>query len=244
MQTTLSLLKRPASLLALWAVVLFVAVILAVFLHEDGHGIGARLDGIHVSTGFDKVGMPGRTPDDPDFRTGMPDGLWAGLLGPMTTWGLAIVFTVWLHLLKKPGWAALAVGALATANGTVRAFPMLMFLIPALGGRIVTVDEAYWGMWFVIRVCRPELAASNLYTLAQTQPGLFLAEWITWAPPLFSLAISLACLVPAYRHIMRLWSDVLSRWSLRLLLVLLSLPVWLAATPVLDTLDRLIRINW
>jgi hypothetical protein len=244
MQTITSLTKRPALFLAIWAVTLFAAVILAVFLHEDGHGIGARLDGIHISTGFNKVGMPNRTPDDPDFRTGMADGLWSGLLGPLTTWALAIVFTVWLYRFKKPGWAAFGVGALAVANGIARAFPMLMFLLPALRGRIVTVDEAYWGMWAVTHFCRPELATSNLLALAQTQPGLFLAEPIVWVPPLLSLAITSACLIPAYRRILKLWSDVLSRWRLCLLLVLLSLPVWLASMPVLNALDRLIRINW
>jgi hypothetical protein len=37
------------------------------------------LDGIHISTGFNKVGMPGKTPAGPDFRTGMPEGIWSGL---------------------------------------------------------------------------------------------------------------------------------------------------------------------
>lgn len=68
-------------LIVIWTAILFVVVIASAFLHEDGHGIGARIDGIHVSTGFNKVGDYGKSPEDPDFRTtGSDQALWSGLL--------------------------------------------------------------------------------------------------------------------------------------------------------------------
>ena len=237
-------LKRLVLLFVLWAVILFVAVLLSVFLHEVGHGVGAKIDGIHVSTGFNKVGNPGRTPDDPDFRTDTAEGFWSGLLGPMTTWALAIAFTVWLYWFRKPGWGALAIGALAVVNGLVRAVPMLMFLISALGGRLHVEDEVFWGIWQVANVFRPDLASLGLRTLAETQPGLLLSYPAVWIPPLVSLVISLACLILAYRKILKLWRAALGRWGARLFFGLLPLPVYYVATPVLNALDRMIRINW
>ncbi len=236
--------KRWAIILTIWTVIVFVAILFSVFLHEDGHGIGAKFDGIAVSTGFNKVGNPGRTPDDPDFRTGMKDGIWTGLLGPVTTWLLAIVFTLWLYRFKQPGWGALAVGAMAVANGLGRGVPMLMFVGNALLGHLYTVDEAYWGMWFVTHICRPELAAFDPAVLAQTQPAIFLSEPGVWAAPLLSLAISLVCLSLAYRRILKLWREPLGRCSAYGLMILLPVAAWFVATPLLDVLDRMIRINW
>lgn len=236
-------------LIAVWAVVLFVVVIASVFLHEDGHGIGARIDGIHVSTGFNKVGNYGRSPDDPDFRTtgsGSDQALWSGLLGPITTWLLAIIFTIWLYRFKGPSWGALVVGAIAIVNGLIRAVPMTLFLVSALGGHPYMEDEVGWGIWYVIRFCRPDLANSTLdyHALVRTYADVFLADPTFWIPPLFSLLVSLACLIFAYRRMYSLYRDRLPHWTSRLLFGLLPLGMDAAAYPVLNWLDRLIRINW
>lgn len=227
--------------LGLWAIWFFVVIIGSVFLHEVGHGVGATIDGIHISTGFNKVGMPDKTPDDPDFRTGMPDGIWSGLLGPIVSWALAIVFTIALYQMRRPTPAAFLVGATAVANGLLRAAPMTMFLIPALGGQLHVEDEVAWGIWMVTHVFRPDLSG---VTLSEIPPGLLLSYPAVWILPLFSLAISLACLIFAYRGIFKLEGARMSHWSVRLLFVALPVAAWLAAQPVLGALDRVVRINW
>lgn len=244
---SLSALKRPATLLTLWAIILFVSIIFSIFLHEDGHGIGAKIDGIHVSTGFNKVGDYGKSPNDPDFRTGgTEDAVWSGLLGPVTSWLLAIIFTVWLYSFKGPSWGALIVGALAVGNSLIRSVPMALALFSALMSRPYMEDEVGWGIWYILKFFHPELAGSALgsHELLKTYTSVFLASPSFWIPPLLSLVISLACLVLAYRRNYKLWGDGLISWENRLLFGLLPFIAYFAALPVLNWLDRLIRINW
>lgn len=244
---SISALRRPATLLVIWALLLFASFIFSVFLHEDGHGLGAKIDGVRVSTGFNKVGDYGKSPDDPDFRSAGNEGkFWAGVLGPATSWVLAIVFTVWLYRFKEPTWGALSIGALALANGLIRALPMLYFLIFALQGKPSMEDEVSWGIWYVLKFIRPDLASAtaDYHAVLETSPAAFLAQYSFWIPPLFSLAVSLACLIPAYRRVYKLWGDRLSRWVVRLMLGLIPFVAYVASLPVLNWLDRLIRINW
>ena len=240
--------KRLAGLFLLWGMGLLAAILLSVFLHESGHGLGAKIDGIHVSTGFNKVGNPGKAPDEADFRTNMPDGFWTGLLGPITTWGLAIVFTAWLYRFKAPSPGALAAGMLALVNGLIRAIPMTEFLAYALTGRLHLEDEVGWSLWYALKFCHPALASVDTATLVKTQAALFLAEPMFWAPPLLSLAISLVCLCLAYRQIYKLWRGAFALPALAPGLAwafgLLPVGVYFVALPVLNSLDRLIRINW
>lgn len=230
--------------LAIWACLLFMALILAVFLHEDGHGLGARLDGVHVSTGFNRIGNPGRAPGDPDFRTDNFSGVLTGLLGPGTSWVLAIVFTVWLTRLKRPGRAALLIGAFAVANGVARAIPMWNVFSSAIAGRVVLEDESYWGVWYIGKVVRPELGLSGALAIVDTQPGVLLSYPAIWTCVLVSLLISVACLVVACRHLLALEKPVLTTWAARAAFIGLPVPVWFLALPLLNVLDRVIRINW
>jgi hypothetical protein len=164
----------------------------------------------------------------------------------MTTWVIAIAFTIWLYRFKRPSWGALSVGALAVANGFIRALPMLGFLIFALLGRPYIEDEVGWGVWYVLKYCRPDLAfaAAGYHALLKTYPDAFLADFSFWIPPLASLGISLACLIPAYRRLFKLWGDSFTNRANSLLFGFLPLAVYAAALPVLNWLDRLIRINW
>lgn len=228
----------------LWIITLFVVIIVSVFLHEMGHGIGATMDGFHVSTGFNKVGMPGKTPDDPDFRTGMPQGVWSGLLGLVTTWVLAILFTIMLYRQQKPTQTSLIVGATAVANGLLRAVPMSWFLVSAMAGQLHMEDEVGWGIWYTVKTFLPDFAMYDFTTLASTQAPALLAYPAAWIPPLFSLTLSLVCLIFAYRQIFKPEGAWLSHWGARLLLVALSLVVWFTHIPVVNALDRVIRINW
>jgi len=227
--------------LAVWAATVFVVIVASTFLHEIGHGIGAKIDGIHISTGFNKVGMPGKTPADPDFRADMPEGIWFGLLGPMTTWALAIGFTIALYGLKKATRLSFVMGALAVANGLVRAAPMTIFLLSALGGRLHMEDEVGWGIWMVTKVLSPSLKG-----VAQSEipSGLLLSYPAVWIPPLLSLAISLCCLIFAFRRIFRLEAARLAHWGGRAAVIALALIAEFAQIPVINALDRVIRMNW
>ena len=236
--------KSSVLFLCMWTIVLFAVVIASVFLHETGHGIGAKIDGIHVSTGFNRVGNPGLAPSDPDFRSGMAEGVWSGLLGPMTTWLLAIAFTIWLYRFQQPTRGALLVGAPAIVNGLARALPLLMFVNRGLRGQLWIEDEVGWGIWYVTHFLRRDLATSDMFTLVNTQPTLLLSFPAVWIPPLISLAISLACLIPAYRRVLTLWRSRLESPIALWLLGLLPPIVYIASFPVLNVLDQLIRINW
>ncbi len=230
-------------LLLLWTAMLLAAYLVSAFLHETAHGIGARIDGIHVSTGFNKVGAAGKSPQDPDFRTAMPDGFWAGLLGPIATWLLAIAFTIWLLLRRDLSTGAMAIGAMAVTNGLIRAIPMILFVTAALAGNLHLEDEVHWSLWYALKYCHPELAALDTAVLLKSYPAVFLAEPVFWAPPLFSLIISLACLVPAYGKLIRLWKNrMLPGWIL--VFGLTPLATYFAAMPILNALDNLFRINW
>ncbi len=240
-------LRRPTVLLTVWAVLLFASFILSIFLHEDGHGVGAKLDGIHVSTGFNKVGDYGKSPDQPDFRSSASEGgFWAGLLGPLTTWVLAAAFTVWLYRFKEPSWAALCVGALAVANAVIRALPMALVVAASLAGRPYMEDEVAWGIWYVLKYERPGLAPGQVgfASLLQANPGAFLAYPAFWVPPLLSLAISLVFLVLAYLRNQRLWGTTLKSAVNRWLFWLMPLLAYVLKTPVINWLDRMVRINW
>jgi hypothetical protein len=244
---SVSLLKRPAALLIILAMMLFTGFIFSIFLHEDGHGIGAKIDGMHISTGFNKIGDYGKSPGDPGFRTVQEEGaFWGGVLGPVTTWMLAIIFTGLLYLYKKPSWGALSIGAFAVTNGFTRTLPMLSVLVFNLLGKPYMEDEVGWGIWYTLKYCRPDLATlgKDFHTLLQTYPESFLKDFSFWIPPLLSLAVSLVCLLFAYRRNYRLWGDILNHWAYRLLIAFLPIVSYIAMMPVLNWLDRFIRINW
>lgn len=246
--------KRVVLFLAVWAAVLYAALILAVFLHEDGHGIGARLDGVHISTGFNRIGNPGRAPGDPDFRgADATGGVLTGLLGPATSWLLAIVFTVWLKRLKPPDpdvadraplSGTLWIGAFAVANATVRAIPMWSVFSSALSGQVFLEDESYWGIWYIGKVVRPDLGLAGALALVNTQPDVLLGYPAIWVCVLFSLIISVACFVIAYRHLLKQWDAFLDSSAARVTLVVLPIVLWFLALPLLNALDRVLRINW
>ena len=110
-----------------------------------------------------KYGDYGKSPDDPDFRTGETENsVWGGLLGPISSWLLAIIFTVWLYRFKGPSWGALIAGALAVGNSLIRTVPMALALISALMGRPYMEDEIGWGIWYVLKFYHPELPAPLL----------------------------------------------------------------------------------
>ena len=236
--------KQVALIIVGWALIVFIALVISYFLHEDGHGIGAKLDGIHVSTGFNRVGNLGRVPGDPDFRTDLTGGVWGGLLGPGISWVLAIIFTIWLCRQQKLSRGAWVIAAFAVANGLARAIPLTRVLLCALRGEIAMEDEMHWGIWYVGKIARPDLGLQGALALAPTQPGLLLSYPAIWIAILISLGISLVCLFFVYRHLLTLWRSQFERRVIRVLLALIPLGVWFATLPLLNFLDQIIRINW
>ena len=227
-----------------WALIVFLALVLAIFLHEDGHGIGAKLDGISISTGFNRIGNPGRAPGDPDFRTGLTGGVWSGLLGPGTSWALAIIFTVWLCRQTKLDRRTWVIAAFAIANGLARAVPNAIVLFWALRGYIVTEDEVRWGLWYIGKIARPDLGLQGALALVPTQPDLLLSYPAIWIAILISLGISIVCLFFAYRHLLMLWHHLIDYQVIRGALALIPFGVWFAIWTPLNFLDQIIRINW
>ena len=128
---------------------------------------------------------PGRAPGDPDFRTGLTGGVWSGLLGPVVSWVLAIIFAIWLCRQPKLDRRTWVIAAFAIANGLVRAVPNAIVLFWALRGYIVTEDEVHWGLWYIGKIARPDLGLEGTLALVPTQPGILLAYpaiWVHWLP--------------------------------------------------------------
>jgi hypothetical protein len=160
------------------------------------------------------------------------------------SWGLAIIFTIWLCRQAKLDRRAWAIAAFAIANGLARAVPNATVLLGALQGRLMTEDEVRWGLWYIGQVARPDLGQAGALALVPTQPGLLLSYPAIWVAILISLGISLVCLFFAYRHLMMLWRRQFDPWVIRGSLALIPLGVWYAVWPLLNFLDQIIRINW
>ncbi len=235
---------KPPGLLAMWFVMLWGGLLGSIFLHECGHGLGARLEGVHVSTGFNQVGNAHRVPGDPDFRITRPGGPWTGLMGPVTTWVLAIGFTIALLRMREGTSSALMVAALAIGGGLVRGIPMTEFLLSAPFGPIHVEDEVGTGSWCFTRLARPDLAGEGIRALVQSHGAALRGSVWFWLPALASLGISLACLIAAYRKANALFAPRLSGGAMRWAFRLMPVAAYALALPVLNALDRVIRINW
>ena len=173
-------------------------------------------------------------------------GFWIGLLGPITSWVLTAAFTLWLWRLGNLNLGALAIGGMALMNGLMRAVPMGSVLLYSLFGRPYMEDEVGWGIWYVLRFQRQDLAGgtASFHSLLAGNPGMFLAEPGFWIPPLLSLSISLALLVPAGIHLVRISRQTLGSGVARWLFAGLPLITYFGTMPIRDWLDLHVRINW
>lgn len=62
--------KQELKKIVVWFVICLLVFIFSTFLHECGHGLANQINGVSVSTGFNRVGNAFRYPFDSDFRTG------------------------------------------------------------------------------------------------------------------------------------------------------------------------------
>ncbi len=123
---------------------------------------------------------------------------------------------------------------------------MTVVVVSSLLGRPYLEDEVGWGIWYVLKCERPDLAAGpvDFHSILQANLGLFVSSPAFWIPPLLSLTISLVFLVLAYRRNHRLWGGILQGTTNRWLFWLMPMVMYFASMPVLNWLDRMVRINW
>ncbi len=171
--------RETFRLLAIWAVVFFFIYIGIWFLHEVAHGFGYQLDGTHVSTGFNLVGASGKKPSDSDFDVNLPvEGMSTGvLLGPFTTWMLAILFTGILLHRPHPNQMTLVIGAAAVSNAFMRLMPLTIFFIAAIFGNTSGVwqDEQEMSLGAIESIDLP-ISESELRDLRTSEPSMFMGD--------------------------------------------------------------------
>jgi len=216
------------------------------FFHECAHGLGSRLEGHRVSTGFDKIGDSGKRPSDHDFRLNSTvQGRWnlSDFLGPLVNWIFALIFMLIFLKQDTGNHSKLLFGAVAIINALIRLFPMLMFFASALQGRFALEDEATLGLSAIEGMKYPMLYP-YFKSLASAQPKLLLTEPRIYFWPFVSLAISLACFLLTYRQLNKLsWQITASRF-IHSIFILLPFLIWPPASIVVRILDNLIRLNW
>jgi len=234
-------------ILSMWALIFFCAYIAVWFLHEVAHGFGHRLEGTHVSTGFNQVGATGKKPSDADFKVDLPiEGMSTGvLLGPFTNWMLAILFTGILLHRSLANRTALIIGAGAVANAFMRLLPLAIFFIATILGNSSGVwqDEQEMSLGAIESVSLP-ISDNELQELKKSEPSIFLDDMGFYFWPIVSISISFVCYVLAYRYLFKLFGAQLHTKAARLIFGLMPLILFIPVFGVVSLLDNIIRINW
>lgn len=81
-------------------------------------------------------------------------------------------------------------------------------------------------------------------TVLRSQPEIILREPGIYAWPLFSLAISLFCLILSYRKLLALHRADLPTGASRVIFVFMPMAVWPVVFAAVEKLDKAVRINW
>ncbi len=240
------MINKKYKITALWSISLFFTLVIFQFLHESGHGFGARLDGRHISTGFNRVGTVGKRPSDSDFREKfLIEGKlqYSSLLGPFTNWIFAILFTSILFHLKRINFFFFLTSAGALSNSLIRLVPMSNFFINAALGKFVIEDEVSWGLHSIKGLKFP-MYFTDFKLLVASKPSLFLSEPEIYFWPLLSLIICSFCCVFTYYQMYKLLKDYLLSVSSKLIFGFMPLFIWPFVLILTNELDNLIRINW
>ncbi len=232
--------------LLIWAVFLFLGSIISIFLHECAHGLGSHIEGIHVSTGFNRIGDAGKRPSDPDFRENLSfqrGKIVGDLSGPILNWMLAIFFTVLLYLKTNSDWLALVYGATSLSNSLARLIPMGNFFLGASMGNLVVEDEVSAGI-LTIEDLKFPLSFSELRALTETRPEFFLSQPKIYILPVLSFSLAVTCLIFTYSRLCRLYRKEFSSLFSRMLFALMPILVGPLVLVLTHWLDNIIRINW
>lgn len=229
-----------------WAMLMFLSLLLFIFLHECAHGVGSRLEGIRVSTGFNRVGDAGKRPSDPDFRSNhiISGQMTTGsLAGPFLNWFFALVFTALLFKKNISKKIAAIFGAGAISNSLLRFVPMTGFLVNALLGQLIIEDEVSWGLRKVFPESFP-MPLSEFKSFLSERASIFLSNPGIYFWAAISFFITSSCLFIAYRILLRVYKSELNTSGKKALFILMPLLVWPPILFLVNALDNLVRINW
>ena len=206
--------------IAVWFIVCLFIFVLSTFLHECGHGFSNKLNGVSVSTGFNRVGNAYRFPGDADFRAGFEESQTFLLdFGVPVTLLLAIVFTVILRAKKE--WKSpfvLAVAGFGLCNSVIRLVPCSISVISSLLTQTLHMED--------------EIQSGQLLA-AKTGIG-----WLWILPVTVSIIISVTCLIMAARKCKNVERfRFQGMWTCFVMAYIISFFIE-------NYLDGVIRINW
>lgn len=205
---------------AYWFVFLIIAILLSSFLHEVGHGLSAYVKGYPISTGFNKVGDYNKKPDDKNFRIQHEKYKNPWDIGPLLTLILAIIFT-YLSFQVNNKFLIYLFGSLAFVNSLLRLIPMIRsYFSLVTTGNLALEDEIAMGtLWYHM---------SDILILK-------------YVPSIISIIVSVICLKYVLKALkMKLPEIFLYRWSF----TVISISALLVAIPLINLLDKNLRINW
>ena len=232
--------------LVAWAALYFTVTVLSAFLHQCGHGMGALVDGVHISTGVSSAGDPGKKPSDPDYRAHLPMTghlSSAALLGPFTNWMLAILCALLLATWRKPNFPGMLLAAGAISNAGVRIFPISRFLVTMLYGAPFIDDETTWGLAANPALHFP-MTYGKLDELVLAQPGLVTHNLAAYFWPAVSFLICLTVLWQSYPRAIALFRRRLKSQTEVVVFALIPVVMTPFIYMTVVCLDERIRLNW
>jgi len=212
--------KLELKKISVWFAICLLVFIFSTFLHECGHGLASKMNGVSVSTGFNRVGNAFRYPFDSDFRTGYnTTQTFLMDFGVPITLVCAVLFSTVLYVKKNWNeYVVQVIAAFALCNSIIRLVPCLLsVLLPMFTGRIHMEDEIQTGQLLVER-----------YGVA----------WLIAVPVILSMGISVIC----YRFVNRKKREIQP-----LMFKGMMSSLWLAyvVSFILENyLDNIVRINW
>lgn len=206
--------------LFIWFFVCLLIFVFSTFLHECGHGLSSQMNGVPVSTGFNRVGNVYSFPGDANFRTGFEDTQSFLLdFGVPVTLFLAIVFTIVLCTKKRWGsFSAFVIAGFSLCNSIIRLVPCLISVISSLLTQTLHMED--------------EIQTGQLLA---TQTGI---GWLLALPAIISIIVSIVCLVLSlrkcrtieYLHFKGIWIAFCAAYVVSFVME--------------NYLDTVIRINW
>lgn len=203
-----------------WFVMLIIAGIISVFIHEVGHGISAYLKGHPVSTGFNKVGDYNKKPSDENFREEHQKYKNPWDIGPLLTLLLAVLFTYMLTQVENKFLLYLA-GSFAFINAFLRLIPVTRAYLSLLTtGNLAVEDEISMGI------------------LWSQMSGCLLLKFI---PSIISIFVSVICLRYIFKSLNAKLPEIFRfRWSF----LIISIIAFIVLMKIIQFLDEHVRINW
>lgn len=203
-----------------WFVILIIAGIISIFIHEVGHGISAYLRGYPVSTGFNKVGDYNKRPSEDNFREEHKKYKNPWDMGPFLTLLLAVIFTYMLAWVDNKLLVYLT-GSFAFVNALLRLIPMIgSYFSFIINGSLSIEDEIAMG------------------TLWYQMSDIFLLKFI---PSIISILVSVICL----KYIFKSLSEKLPQlFTYRWPFTIISIGAFLVLMKIIQFLDEHVRINW